>query len=899
MPLVLTSAERATPRRIGRREHAGSLSMLMPTRNSVLPIPDLWTSGPNEYPCPTPAAGVSVPTMEMPRPARAASLVLALTGCVPPDDGGDDEVGDPDSGVFPEDAEFGDGGAGPCAATEVSDPLCDEQGWCSGGVLQGHLARARPNMNLLPPLVVKQSNQDLSFRLFGVGPSFRILEARVRVHHGGVIGADGIVVGSAATPAIELDPPAGNASPSVINASVAANLEPGANFVEIEVEYAGGSSHRLLAAVVFDTGRLLPTILHVASEDGPRGDTALVGQQLTISGFGFGARQFEEGVGFGHVEFAADISNDGIDAGTVFSWGENRILVHVPERSSERETGERAIVITPASGLVSAPWDFPVSPRLIDPPSCPPAYKQFAGEGKFEPDLRYTKDADARDFDQDGDVDIFSPVSHPQNAIEALDRLHMNRINVEADFEFARPLSFSQTTSRYNNRPNDGFCGQDDHAPAGEGPATYESGVADFDNDGDLDILDPHGPQGVACNDVPYTECAGSNWLRLSLSRASESSSFVGDFFFVDEAGDFESINGRIYAAGNTVLDAEYMANSVLDDVDIGDLDGDGDLDVILANRTGPYKFDTTNLLLVNRGGDQGGEPGWFDAQLLGDPLRPSHTIEMVDIDGDGDLDLVLAIECTKFSVDTDCFFGSDDGVVILRNEYILDGKHADASGDIEFVDVTSEWVDTTSWSVPQGSVAVEIVHLAGDGLPDVLLGSPGVESKSRLLRHAGDRFVVEPLVLGDRVYGVTPADLDRDGRSDLLIPNFGFHKDTELTIECESGTADMSRCWPQIALGDGVAFGLGVFPTDQASSFWFDPEIAAEAGVDPTIHSLAVTGVFAALDAEAPDFDADGVLDAYFVTGETRQLNFGGGHHSLSDWDRIYISNNQCGLIP
>jgi hypothetical protein len=78
---------------------------------------------------------------------------------------------------------------------------------------------------------------------------------------------------------------------------------------------------------------------------------------------------------------------------------------------------------------------------------------------------------------------------------------------------------------------------------------------------------------------------------------------------------------------------------------------------------------------------------------------------------------------------------------------------------------------------------------------------------------------------------------------------------------ECEAGTAtDTSRCWPQIGIGDGLGFAIGL--TDIAESFWFDPVTAALAGEDAAINELAVTGAFGALDAEVVDFNADGILD-------------------------------------
>jgi hypothetical protein len=115
---------------------------------------------------------------------------------------------------------------------------------------------------------------------------------------------------------------------------------------------------------------------------------------------------------------------------------------------------------------------------------------------------------------------------------------------------------------------------------------------------------------------------------------------------------------------------------------------------------------------------------------------------------------------------------------------------------------------------------------------------------------------------------------------------------------ECEAGTAtDTSRCWPQIGIGDGLGFAIGL--TDIAESFWFFPVTAALGGEDAANKQLAVTRAVGALDSKVVVVNADGILDVYMVTGETRRLNFGGGHHLNSDWDRIYISQSDCVVSP
>ena len=168
-------------------------------------------------------------------------------------------------------------------------------------------------------------------------------------------------------------------------------------------------------------------------------------------------------------------------------------------------------------------------------------------------------------------------------------------------------------------------------------------------------------------------------------------------------------------------------------DAEMGDIDGDGDLDIFVA-----MEF-SKNLLLVNRG------DGTFadGSSRLPDPVHDSEDIALGDFDADGDLDAIIVAEDDR----TDLYYRNNG-----------EGHYA-------------------MHSLPPAEVTNGINHgdLDGDGDPDLITANAGA-SNAVWLNHAGD-FTLMP-------HGVTPqettsqdvqlGDLDGDGDLDLVEAN-GF----------------------------------------------------------------------------------------------------------------------------
>jgi hypothetical protein len=313
--------------------------------------------------------------------------------------------------------------------------------------------------------------------------------------------------------------------------------------------------------------------------------------------------------------------------------------------------------------------------------------------------------------------------------------------------------------------------------------------VGDVDGDGDLDML-------AACGAISATGTVSVLFNNGSGTYLPASTVIVGPrpvsitLADVDGDGDLDFLTANALARVGLSLNngtgtfsppqdlPAVNTGGPVSEVVANDIDGDGDLDVVVVH-TGGTGPGTVHVYL----NDGLGTFTDYQTLTLG-AFNGSRSLVLGDLDLDGDLDMLVANQLTA-------------GTVSIRTN-----------------DGTGWFSGSQEVSVAANPSTLAVADVDGDGDLDLLVatvsGSPGTVS-IRLNDGSGVFAGSQEVPVGSNPYGLAVGDVDADGDLDFVAANYGGNGPGTVSVRLNNGTGLFGGTWtvsvgpnPQsVTLGD------------------------------------------------------------------------------------------------
>ncbi len=458
----------------------------------------------------------------------------------------------------------------------------------------------------------------------------------------------------------------------------------------------------------------------------------------------------------------------------------------------------------------------------------------------------------AGDLDGDGDTDVVSTASVP---------------------------GFPATGDELAWYENQGATVFPEHAIFGGADGAVAVVGADLDGDGDTDVATAGRPDKVA-----WQENLGGPGPQFEERPVS---SVVGASAIVAVDFDLDTVDVDLVSAGaesgvvvwhendgsGSFVDRPISSIEVgVQAIDVADLDGDGDLDVLTALPGA----DTVAWLESD-----GGAPPVFARHVVVDDADGATAVDTGDIDGDGDLDVVVA----SAEDDNVAWFESDGATppTFVRHDVttttvLADGASAvlavdlDEDGDVNIV-VGATGENVLAWYANDGASPIpaftrRLITVLAPGVSSIVSAdfdangdldlAAATPANGAIFWYENDGAtppVFTPILVSvsaDQVRSIAVADVDQDGLPDLLAGQ-------RLKVTWFRATHEI--CQNFDASGDGRIDGVelawlgrafGSVSADPSAEWWANIDFDGSGGVDGDDLALLVTsGVFGATPDE------------------------------------------------
>ena len=352
----------------------------------------------------------------------------------------------------------------------------------------------------------------------------------------------------------------------------------------------------------------------------------------------------------------------------------------------------------------------------------------------------------------------------------------------------------------------------------------YASDVytADIDNDGDLDVV----TAASNSNTIAWYENDGTDQPTFTKHVVTTTAVFVTAVFVgdLDNDGDLDIVSAS--ASDDTIAWYEnngattpsftkIIVSNTADfatSVTVGDMDGDGDLDILSASL-----FDDVVAWYEN----DGAVDPTFTRIVITTATDGAYSLTVGDMEGDGDLDIFS----TSRYDDTVSWFENDGGTDPIFTERIInttannatDVSFGDLDGDGDYdIATSSRDDDTIAWyennggpnptftkvvltNAADGARQVMIVDIDGDGDLDIVAASQYDDTVSWFENDgAVDPSFMEKIITNsaDGAFSISIGDVDNDGDLDVFVASTNddtiawYEATTELQITSISPVA-------------------------------------------------------------------------------------------------------------
>lgn len=314
--------------------------------------------------------------------------------------------------------------------------------------------------------------------------------------------------------------------------------------------------------------------------------------------------------------------------------------------------------------------------------------------------------------------------------------------------------------------------------------------MIDVEPDGDMDLVSGGLGAGTALN---WFENDGSE----SFTSHSIYAPYTGSFFYLD-AGDIDDDGDADIVVCNRDADLIYLfindgnenftRSTVTSGVDnpnkvrIRDIDNDGDKDILFSWGTWTGSAWNGGVRWLDNNGSES-----FTSRVIDSSCEGCMAVDAGDLDGDGDLDVVGGMEITTMAKYTNngasppSFTESLAGGYLYPNDLQIEDLDGDGDKDIAVIGNASlSWLEnngtgtfaahTIATDVASTGMYIEVKDVDGDGDKDLLTASTG-DGVSWWRNNGNMTFVEKPLAppLSNSTRCASVGDVDGDGDQDFV----------------------------------------------------------------------------------------------------------------------------------